>query len=111
MSGRYDDGRDWTVVDYRRGRDKRRGYGGPQNGNSQSRYYQPGDRQYGSGLHSNDRQYFSGLRSYGRQHSTGQRSNSYQRFYASVTRAGRGTYGDNCSPQHNQEPGYKPQFF
>ncbi|KAF3840435.1 hypothetical protein F7725_006297, partial [Dissostichus mawsoni] len=96
----HDDNGDWTVVDYRRGRDKRRGYNRPQDNDSRNRFYQPDHRQY-----------YSGQRSNGRQLSNGQSFNGKQRSYASVTRAGPGTYGDHSSRQRYKEPGYKPQFF
>ncbi|KAI9528083.1 hypothetical protein NQZ68_024839, partial [Dissostichus eleginoides] len=59
LSERYDDRGDWTVVDYRRGRDKCHGYKGPQNNNSRNRYYQPDDRHYYNGQRFNDRQYYN----------------------------------------------------
>ncbi|KAK1875431.1 Collagen alpha-1(XXVII) chain, partial [Dissostichus eleginoides] len=96
----HDDNGDWTVVDYRRGRDKRRTYNWPQHNDSRNRFYQPDHRQY-----------YSGQRSNGRQVSNGQRFNGQRRSYASVTRAGPGTYGDHGSRQRYKEPGFKPQFF
>jgi len=110
------------VVDYRRGRDLRRVYKGPQDNHSRNRYYQPDDRQHYNGQRSNGRQLSNGQRSndrqrpYGRQRSNdhrpnGHRSNGQQRSYASVTRAGTRTHGDNSSRQRHKEPGYKPQFF
>ncbi|KAK1893388.1 Polygalacturonase QRT2 [Dissostichus eleginoides] len=87
LFNRHGDYGDWTEVDYRRGRDKRCGYKGPQDNYSRNRYYQPVDRQYYNGQRSNGRQLSNGQRSNGRQrsyglHSYGLRSNGQQRSYA-----------------------------
>ncbi|KAI4787551.1 hypothetical protein KUCAC02_036395 [Chaenocephalus aceratus] len=105
------DNGDWTVVDYRRGRDKRRGFNEPQENYSRNRNYQPDDRQYYNRQRSNGRQLPNGQRFNDRQRSYNQRSDYQQQSYASITRAGPRTDGDTSSRQRYKEPGYKPQFF
>ena len=107
----HDDNGDWTVVDYRRGRDKRRDYKGPQDNHSRNRYHQPHERQVYNGQISNDGQLSNGQRFNGLQRSYGHPPNGQQRSYASATRAGPRTYGNNSSRQRYTEQGYKPQFF